>query len=82
MKKLSLSFYRKPLLALASLFIVAVASAQNSKDKKVIADAATAKAEFIKTDGLMQSLFNNAYGYVIFPNVGKGGIGIGGNWYG
>lgn len=78
MKKLSLSFYRNPLLALASLFIVAVASAQNSKDKKVIADAATAKAEFIKTDGLMQSLFNNAYGYVIFPNVGKGGIGIGG----
>ncbi len=26
----------------------------------------------------MKNLFNNAYGYVIFPNVGKGGIGIGG----
>ena len=26
----------------------------------------------------MNNLFNNAYGYVIFPNVGKGGIGIGG----
>ncbi|MBL0152517.1 MAG: hypothetical protein IPP93_03115 [Chitinophagaceae bacterium] len=26
----------------------------------------------------MTSLFNSAYGYAIFPNVGKGGIGIGG----
>lgn len=26
----------------------------------------------------MSSLFANAYGYVIFPNVGKGAIGIGG----
>ena len=26
----------------------------------------------------MQSLFQNSYGYVIFPNVGKGAIGIGG----
>ena len=25
----------------------------------------------------MQSLFDNAAGYVIFPNVGKGGLGIG-----
>jgi lipid-binding SYLF domain-containing protein len=26
----------------------------------------------------MQNLFNNSYAYAIFPNVGKGGIGIGG----
>jgi lipid-binding SYLF domain-containing protein len=26
----------------------------------------------------MKKHFSNAYGYVIFPNVGKGGIGIGG----
>jgi lipid-binding SYLF domain-containing protein len=26
----------------------------------------------------MSSLFNNAYAYVIFPNVGKGGLGVGG----
>jgi lipid-binding SYLF domain-containing protein len=52
--------------------------AQNRKDQKVIADAADAKAAFIRTDGLMAGLFSNAYGYVIFPNVGKGGLGIGG----
>jgi len=50
----------------------------SSKDKKMIRDAKTAKTEFIRTDGQMSALFSNAYGYVIFPNVGKGGIGIGG----
>jgi lipid-binding SYLF domain-containing protein len=50
----------------------------DSKNNKVIADSKTAKAEFIAADGLMKSLFENAYGYVIFPNVGKGGMGVGG----
>ena len=45
---------------------------------KIIAGSKTAKAEFIKKDPLMKSLFNKAYGYVIFPNVGKGAIGVGG----
>ena len=64
---------------LASLLINNAAIAQaSSKDKKVIADAKEAKAEFIRVDGLMKNLFDKAYGYVIFPNVGKGGIGIGG----
>jgi len=55
------------------------ASAQtSSKDKKLVSDAAVAKNEFINTDGPMKSLFGSSYGYVILPNVGKGGIGIGG----
>ena len=52
--------------------------AQNNKDKQIIADAETAKAAFIEADGLMSGIFESAYGYVIFPNVGKGGILIGG----
>lgn len=48
------------------------------KDKRLVEDCQEAKADFIATDGLMSSLFSNSYGYVIFPNVGKGGIGIGG----
>lgn len=64
---------------LAALFTSTMAVAQTSrKDKRLIEDCAEAKADFIATDGLMANLFNNAYGYVIFPNVGKGGIGIGG----
>lgn len=48
------------------------------KDQQIVDDAKAAKTEFIKSDGLMKNLFNNAYAYVILPNVGKGGIGIGG----
>lgn len=50
----------------------------NSKKDKIVADSKTAKAEFIKEDALMKGLFETAYGYVIFPNVGKGGLGVGG----
>ncbi|WP_426094425.1 YSC84-related protein [Flavobacterium sp. DSR2-3-3] len=49
-----------------------------TKKNKIIADSETAKKEFIKSDPLMKALFDKAYGYVIFPNVGKGGFGIGG----
>ena len=67
------------LLHLTILAIPTHLSAQSSsKDTKLIGDCNTAKAAFIKSDSLMQSLFGNATGYVIFPNVGKGGIGVGG----
>jgi lipid-binding SYLF domain-containing protein len=76
-------FISSPLLTisflLAGLFASNSIVAQNEeKDDKIVADAKEAKAEFIKGDGLMQNLFDNSYGYVIFPNVGKGAIGIGG----
>ena len=49
-----------------------------AKKNKIIADSKTAKEAFIKKDGLLKSVFATAYGYVIFPNVGKGGLGVGG----
>ncbi len=52
--------------------------AQDSKDRKLIEDCQDARTQFVKTDSMMQSLFDNSYGYVIFPNVGKGAIGVGG----
>lgn len=48
-----------------------------AKKNKIIADSQSAKAEFIESDPLMKGLFERASGYVIFPNVGKGGLGIG-----
>jgi lipid-binding SYLF domain-containing protein len=60
------------------LNIMPVFGQSESKNNKIIADCSTAKSEFIKADGLMKALFDKSYGYVIFPNVGKGGIGIGG----
>src|SRR4051812_13887651 len=53
-------------------------SQSDSKKKELVADAEAAKAEFTKTDGKMAGLFSSAYGYVIFPNVGKGAVGVGG----
>lgn len=60
------------------LISAGVFSQSASKNKSIINDCMLAKSEFIKTDKLMSSLFNNAYAYVIFPNVGKGGLGVGG----
>jgi lipid-binding SYLF domain-containing protein len=60
------------------LFATGAAAQTGQKLEKLKDDAREAKSDFIKTDGMMKSLFNSAYGYVIFPNVGKGAIGIGG----
>ena len=79
MKKSIVSAFPKTLLLAFSFVLVLTAAAQsNRKDKRLLEDSEVAKQEFVSTDGLMSSLFTNSYGYVIFPNVGKGGIGIGG----
>lgn len=63
---------------LLALSFVNTANCQSDKDKKLIGDCTEGKQDFIHTDSLMSHLFDNAYGYVIFPNIGKGGIGVGG----
>lgn len=69
----------KLLLLMSMLFTAGILFAQKSeKDNKLITDSKEAKDAFIKSDELMTNLFNNAYAYVIFPNVGKGAIGVGG----
>ena len=65
-------------LLLAFMVLPIGVLAQDADDNKLIADSKEAKEEFIKADGLMKALFDNSYGYVIFPNVGKGAIGVGG----
>lgn len=66
------------LAAIAALVIPASLMAQDADHAKLKADSEEARAQFIKSDNLLQSLFDNSYGYVIFPNVGKGAIGVGG----
>jgi lipid-binding SYLF domain-containing protein len=51
--------------------------AQNADDKKVIKDAETAKAAFLKANPKLQSYFDDAKAYAIFPNIGKGAVIIG-----
>jgi lipid-binding SYLF domain-containing protein len=69
--------FRNLVVAFILAFPVAV-MAQDDDDNKIIADCKEAETAFINKDGLMKNLFNNSYGYVIFPNVGKGAIGVGG----
>jgi lipid-binding SYLF domain-containing protein len=71
----------KPVLMLTSFLLIIFVNGfaqSDSKKDKLTADAQTAKAEFIKADSRMSSLFSGAYGYVIFPNVGKGAVAVGG----
>lgn len=55
-----------------------VQAQSRKKVEKIREDARAAKAEFLDADWRMEKHFKNAYGYVIFPNVGKGAVGIGG----
>jgi len=42
------------------------------------ADKFTDTIEVYKKSEVVQPFFNSAYGYAVFPTIGKGGIGIGG----
>lgn len=77
-RKITLQILKVTLILAILALNSSVLAQTSSKDKKIIADAKESKAEFIKTDGLMKNIFDKAYGYVIFPNVGKGGVVIGG----
>ncbi|MEO8774272.1 MAG: lipid-binding SYLF domain-containing protein [Gelidibacter sp.] len=60
------------------MLIAFTAFSQSKKDKKIMADATTAKATLIKADKGLSKYFSSAAGYVLFPNVGEGGFIIGG----
>ncbi|TBW27105.1 YSC84-related protein [Gramella sp. KN1008] len=50
----------------------------SDKRDKLINDAENAKKAFKNSNKELASLFNSAYGYAIFPNVGKGAYILGG----
>ncbi|MEX0287645.1 MAG: hypothetical protein AB3N14_00905 [Flavobacteriaceae bacterium] len=60
------------------LFVAVNVQAQNKKDRKIMKDAVKAKKDLLKTNSGLERFFKNSAGYVIFPNVGKGGFIIGG----
>ena len=64
-------FHRFSLLLIAVMLALALATpAQADKFQKTI--------DVFKKSGAVQPFFKSAYGYAVFPTVGKGGIGIGG----
>ncbi|WP_430817350.1 YSC84-related protein [Carboxylicivirga sp. RSCT41] len=66
------------LICLFMMFVVGTMAQSEKKQKEIIEDSSEAKADFLEKDDGMAKFFNDSYGYVIFPNVGKGGLGIGG----
>ena len=69
---------KKMLLVLfVGVFTLNVAG-QTTKDKKIMLDAEDAKKTLIAEDPSVEEMFENSVGYVIFPNVGKGGLVVGG----
>lgn len=65
-------------LVILMAFSTSLEAQSKKKVEELKEDAAAARAEFLKADWKMEQHFAEAYGYVIFPNVGKGAIGIGG----
>ncbi|MEY8781772.1 hypothetical protein AB9K32_15170 [Allomuricauda sp. XS_ASV26] len=68
----------KSVIVVALMLIGTSAIAQNSKDRKIMADAERAKTTLLETSPALDQFFEESAGYVIFPNVGKGGFIIGG----
>lgn len=66
------------LMILSSLFLPRTLMAQDASQERIIDDSKEAKASFLKADPSMENLFKHSSGYAIFPNVGKGGAGVGG----
>ncbi len=63
---------------LCALFIGNAALAQQEqKLEQLYEDAQAAKGAIIAEDPNMAKLFENSFGYAIFPNVGKGGLLLG-----
>lgn len=72
-----MKYLKSVLLTLAIIFAVS-ANGQKKGDEKIINDAEKAKKTLLKKDTGLQTFFDESAGYVIFPNVGKGGFIIGG----
>jgi lipid-binding SYLF domain-containing protein len=68
----------KGILATGMLLLVFGAQAQSQNDQKIINDAKTAKQTLLSTTPGLEPFFANSAGYVLFPNVGKGGFIVGG----
>ncbi|AUS06537.1 lipid-binding SYLF domain-containing protein [Pseudotamlana carrageenivorans] len=55
-----------------------VANTQSKKDQKVIKEADQAAKTLLEVNPGIRHYFKNSAGYVVFPNVGKGGLIVGG----
>jgi lipid-binding SYLF domain-containing protein len=89
MKNRDASFSKSFFLLLAAILLLSAAqpamggwnpmSKEKAKNQKVDdSDVAETIAAFKNSDPDMKVFFDKAYGYAVFPTIGKGGFGIGG----
>jgi lipid-binding SYLF domain-containing protein len=65
-------------LIAALVAAVAISGTASAWDPAAEQRAHETIAAFKKADPSIQTFFNNAYGYAVFPEIGKGAIGVGG----
>src|ERR1700744_54264 len=78
MKKMSIIRCAAFMMIVSGLLLPRTSKAQDETQGRIMQDSRDAKASFLKGDPSMETLFKHSAGYVIFPNVGKGGVGVGG----
>jgi len=66
------------LTGLIAVVVLAGAMAASAEDEDFGSQVKDAIQLFKKTDSTIGKLFDTAYGYVVFPSIGKGAVGIGG----
>ncbi|WP_136483082.1 lipid-binding SYLF domain-containing protein [Cognatitamlana onchidii] len=67
----------KTKLTITMLFLIAFSL--NAFAQKDVSDkSAKAMEELKKTNKKINKYFSSAYGYAVFPSIGKGGLGVGG----
>ena len=67
----------KIITGISLMLLFSTAIGQNKKDRKIMKDAEKAKQTLLDADAGLQKYFDDSAGYVIFPNVGKGGFIVG-----
>jgi lipid-binding SYLF domain-containing protein len=67
-----------PSLLAAGLALLAVNAANQKKEEKLEDDVTAAIKAFKQADTGIAKFFESAAGYAVFPNVGKGGLVVGG----
>src|SRR5678815_352083 len=64
--------------AVAGLVLAVAVTAHAASDAQLVEEAHATKASFLKTDPGLASFFERSPGYVIFPSIAKGAVGVGG----
>ena len=67
----------KTKLTMLTLFLL-LCSFSSFAQKDVSDKSAKAIEEFKETNDRISKYFSSAYGYAVFPSIGKGGLGVGG----